>query len=185
MKRYYLDNELKRLSQRPNEDPINLIGVLRVAPVGDVHSYAERLRSLIAAAISITMSADFDSDDVSVEKLPHWFLALSTDTPNEFPGDDGGALGKRRYLEIREDRSWSADEWIYCFDPDLRAWSWWDITVDRANNINVWVDTKGEAHIPCEELWWAIFTSGAENVDSIKLEVATEWFDQPSIGLSL
>lgn len=55
--------------------------------------------------------------------------------------------------------------------------------MDNTGKMNIWVDTKGGVYIPCEELWWAIYISGAVNVDSLKLEESTEWFAQTSVGL--
>ncbi|WAL67911.1 hypothetical protein ORV05_09120 [Amycolatopsis cynarae] len=174
-----LVGEVHRLERHPLDESIGLLGLLVVTPAGDGSRYAQRLRGLIAAAVEIARSADFESDEVSGVGLPSWFLALSTGAAGDVPGDAMGSAGKRRYLEVRDDRSWSSDEWIYCFDPDLRAWSWWDITVGDNGKICVWVDTKGEAHIPCEELWWAVFAAGAASVERLTLEYASVWAEQP------
>ncbi|KPM55132.1 hypothetical protein ACG83_17615 [Frankia sp. R43] len=149
----------------------------------DADAYSGRLRSLIAAAIEICMAADFEHDDVSEDGLPSWFLNLSDGSEDEAYGDAVGSAGKSRYLEVRDDRAWDAGEWIYCFDPDLRKWSWWDITVVDDGVVCVWVDTKGEAHIPCEELWWAVFVAGAQEVQTMTLETSSIWSQQDSVGL--
>lgn len=184
MTRYDLASEGRRLGRRPSEDPIALLGLLVVTPVADGVKYAQRLRGLIAGAVEISGSVDFESDEVSERSLPSWFLALSGGAVGDVPGDPIGSAGKRGYLEARDDRPWDSEDWIYCFDPDLRAWSWWDVTVDENEKVCVWVDTKGEAHIPCEELWWAIFVSGAVSVDPLTLEFASVWSGQRSIGLA-
>ncbi|MCX4756999.1 hypothetical protein [Kitasatospora purpeofusca] len=183
MSRYDLASEGRRLRGRPPEDPISLLGLLVVTPAADGLKYAQRLRDLIAGAVEISSSANFESDDVSEDTLPSWFLSLSDGELGDAPGDSIGSKGKRRYLEVRDDRPWNSGDWIYCFDPDLRAWSWWDVTIDENGKICVWVDTKGEAHIPCEELWWAIFVSGAASVEPLTLELASAWSGQRSIGL--
>ncbi|WP_438297101.1 hypothetical protein [Streptomyces sp. HUAS TT7] len=172
------------MSERPTEDPISLLGLLVVTPVADGVKYAQRLRRLIAEAVEISRLADFEGDDVSEDALPSWFLELSSGSVGDVPEDSIGSEGKRRYLEVRDDRPWSSGDWIYCFDPDLRAWSWWDVTVDENGKVCVWVDTKGEAHIPCEELWWAAFVSGAVGVEPLTLEFASVWRSQRSIGLA-
>ncbi|MFI6922323.1 hypothetical protein ACIBIZ_20455 [Nonomuraea spiralis] len=127
----------------------------------------------------------FDSDELSVDALPAWFLALSRGETGDIPGDLIGSEGKRRYLATRDERPWSSEEWIYCFDPALRAWSWWDVTADENGRVCVWVDTAGEGHIPCEELWWALFVSGASTVESLTLEYGSGWSGQPSIGIDI
>ncbi|GGR64086.1 hypothetical protein GCM10010282_66320 [Streptomyces roseolus] len=177
-------SEWHRLRKRPSEDPISLLGVFVVTPVADSVTYAQRLRDLIAGAVEISRSADFESGDVSDDTLPSWFLELSSGEAGDVPGDPVGSEGKRRYRDARDDRPWDSGDWIYCFDPDLRAWSWWDITVDQDGRVCVWIDTKGEAHIPCEELWWAIFVSGAVDADPLTLEFASAWSGQWSIGLA-
>lgn len=184
MSRYDSASEGHRLRKRPSETPISLLGLLVVTPVADSVKYAQRLRDLIARAVEISSAADFESDDVSEGALPSWFLELSGGETGGVPGDAIGSEGKRRYLEARDDRPWNSGDWIYCFDPDLRAWSWWDITVDENGRVCVWIDTKGEAHIPCEELWWAIFMSGAVDADSLTLEFSYVWSSQPSIGFA-
>jgi hypothetical protein len=183
MSRYDLASEGQRLEQRPSEDPISLLGLLVVTPIADARKYAKRLRGVIAGAVKISRSVDFEIDNVSADALPSWFLDLSNGASGSVQGDSAGSEGKRRYLEAREDRPWGAEEWIYCFDPDLRAWSWWDVTLDDRGSVRVWIDTKGEARIPCEELWWGIFVAGAASVEPITLESATVWSNQPSIGL--
>ncbi len=183
MSRYDLESEGRRLDWRPSEEPISLLGLLVVTPLADAGEYAERLRSLLTSAIAICKTVDFEHDDVSEGELPSWFLDLS-DGSNESVQDDSiGAIGKSRYLESRDDRPWDAGDWIYCFDPDLRKWSWWDITFDETGAVCVWFDTKGEAHIPCEELWWAVFVAGAQEVDPMTLEKSSVWGQQESIGL--
>jgi hypothetical protein len=183
MSRYDLESEGIRLMGRPSEEPISLLGLLVVAPLADAGEYAERLRGLLAAAIAICKTVDFERDEVSEDELPPWFLNLSDGSHGRAQDDSVGAMGKSRYLEARDDRPWDAGDWIYCFDPDLRKWSWWDITVDGSGAVYVWVDTKGEAHIPCEELWWAVFVAGAERVESMTLETCSVWGQQESIGL--
>ncbi|MGA5819338.1 hypothetical protein ACPC54_15980 [Kitasatospora sp. NPDC094028] len=183
MSRYDPSFEGERLKLRPSEDPISLLGLLVVTPGTDSARYAERLRNVIGGAVEVVRSIDFERDDLPVDSLPSWFRELSSAAGDGAQGDPVGSEGKRRYLEAREDRPWDAEEWLYCFDPDLRAWSWWDVTLGSHGSVCVWIDTKGEAHIPCEELLWAIFLAGAGAVEPLTLEASTVWSSQPSIGL--
>lgn len=181
MNRYDLDRELGRTRARPDEEPIALLGLLTVTPALPKEQYARRLRELVASALEIARVADFDEGDVPLRPLPGWFLELTDGEP------DGGSpdhSGKRNYLTSREGAApWDVEEWVYCFDPGLRAWSWWDLTDDGRGGLAVWVDTKGEAHIPCEELWWAVYAAGADAVEPLVLEDATRWQGQRSVGV--
>lgn len=183
MSNYDLSFEGERLKRRPLEEPISLLGLLVVTPVADSGKYAERLRDVIGGAVEVARFIDFERDDLPVDSLPSWFRELSSGVGEGAQADLVGSEGKRRYLEAREDRPWDAEEWLYCFDPDLRAWSWWDVTLGGDGSVCVWIDTKGEAHIPCEELWWAIFVAGAGVVEPLTLEASAVWSNQPSIGL--
>ncbi|MFZ4156358.1 hypothetical protein [Streptomyces pseudogriseolus] len=175
--------ERERLRRRPSEEPISLLGLFVVTPTINHERYAERLRDVIGAAVAITRSIDFERDTLPIDLLPPWFLDLSSNVIDGMQSDPAGREGRRRYLEVREDRPWDAEEWLFCFDPDLRAWSWWDVTLSSHGSVCVWIDTRGEAHIPCEELWWAIFLAGAGGVEPFILENSTVWSGQPSVGL--
>ncbi|MGW2230616.1 hypothetical protein [Streptomyces formicae] len=182
MTRYGLDQELTRTEGRPNEVPIHLLALLRVKPVISGPEYATRLREVIQEALRVCKRVDFAEDDVPVDSLPDWFLSVTDGTPDTPDANSPESIGKSRYLAARENEAWEAEEWIYCFDPDLRAWSWWDVTEDDRGNVSLWVDTKGEGHVPCEELWWAVYVAGAESVEPLTLQYSSEWAAQASIG---
>lgn len=182
MTRYSLDQELIRTGERPSADPIHLLALLRVKPVISGSEYATRLRGLIQETLRICQRVDFEGDDVPTDSLPDWFLSVTDGTPATSHANSPESIGKSRYLAAREGEAWEAEEWIYCFDPDLRAWSWWDATEDDLGNVCLWVDTKGEGRIPCEELWWAVYAAGAEAVEPLTLEYSSEWAAQASIG---
>ncbi|MGY4969031.1 hypothetical protein ACWGCC_07330 [Streptomyces nigrescens] len=181
MSRYDLENELSRLGARPSEEPIKLLGLLLVDPISDSAEYAVRLRRLLSEAVKIARHADFDEEDVATDSLPSWFLELTTGTAEGPIGDTVGSEGKRQYLAARDDRPWDAEEWIYTFDPELRSWSWWDVTINNQGNVCVWVDTKGEPRVPMEELWWALYMAGARSVQPMSLEYAGVWRQQISL----
>ncbi|MFV2110455.1 MULTISPECIES: hypothetical protein [unclassified Micromonospora] len=159
------------------------MALLVIRPVASSADYAERLRSVVAAGVDAARTADFEqSEDISVEALPPWFQVLSTEGQLDVRNDEVGIEGRRQYLAHRESRPWSWQDWIYCFEPGLRAWSWWDLTVREDGRLSLWVDTKGEAHVPCEELWWSAYVSGALTIDSMMLESADVWAGQASVG---
>ncbi|WKX70647.1 hypothetical protein [Streptomyces sp. XD-27] len=182
MERSHLDAELSRLKHRPSGQPVPLLGVFTVVPAANGFTYAARIRELLLAAVSIARSADFDQDDVSPDSLPAWFLSHSTGETSAENDDRAGSEGKASYERNRGERPWTAEEWLYCFDPDLRSWSWWDVTADKDGHVRVWVDTKGEGHIPCEELWWAVYVAGASEVRTFTLEYASAWQEQQSLS---
>ncbi|WP_155245366.1 hypothetical protein [Salinispora arenicola] len=182
MNRYDLASEAVRVLRRPDEEPIGALALLAVAPATSPEAYGHRLRALIGIAIHIVRAADFDQEDVPVDALPQWFLELSNEESVGDGNDEFGRLGKLRYLQTRENRPWGSEDWIYCFEPGLRAWSWWDVTLGMDGRVNVWIDTRGEAHIPCEELWWAVYVSGASTVEPMILESAETWRGQDSLA---
>jgi hypothetical protein len=185
MDRYDLHRELERTRHRASDPPIHLLALLTVNPVQRNEEYAKRLRSLICEAIKIAQVADFDADeDVQADSLPEWFRLIADGHSARPRGGSPENIGKLNYSDQRDNQPWDYGEWIYCFDPDLRKWSWWDITEDGQGKVCVWVDTKGEAHIPCEELWWAVYAAGAESTEPLTLEFSTKWQEQPSIGIA-
>ena len=183
MSRYDLTNEASRANRRPTEEPVALLALLVVTPAAGPEAYAARLRHLVGEAVGVAQVADFGRGNVPTSSLPNWFLALTDGGDEAEESDELGSEGKRRYLEAREDRPWEIEDWVYCFDPDLRSWSWWDVTVSSHGQVNVWIDTKGEAHVPCEELWWAVYVSGALDVAALMLESAEVWSQQTSISV--
>jgi hypothetical protein len=124
--------EKQRLRQRPTEDPIKYLGLIVVRTENSLDKYASRLRDVLSHAVDIAWHADFDSDSISVSSLPAWFQGLTNGRTESISGDPVGDAGKAAYVDGAADRrSWDAEEWIYCFDPDLRSWSWWDVTSDQ------------------------------------------------------
>ncbi|GGT52928.1 hypothetical protein GCM10014713_53630 [Streptomyces purpureus] len=157
-----LGNEAGRLLRRPVAEPTALLGLIAVRPVTDAVGFAARLRELLHAAVLVARDADFDEEDVPVASLPGWFLDL-----------DEAAAG--RCVRDRGGEPWSTTEWIYAFDPELRAWSWWDATEGPGGRVPVWVDTRGEGHLPMEKPWWAVYAAGGEDVLPSTLEEAGRW----------
>ncbi|MGY0497401.1 hypothetical protein ACWZHB_02750 [Nocardia sp. FBN12] len=162
-------DELARISSHPLTKPTAILAVFLVHPAVSPELYIERLRTLISAAVGIAQSVNFDEDsDIALDSLPEWFRTTA---------DVASSEGARNYVDTGLGDIWDPEEWIYTFDPDLRAWTWWDVTV-RADGVAVWVDTLGEAHIPHEELLWALYVSGAERVDPLCMEDAAVWVEE-------
>ncbi|MGV9663751.1 hypothetical protein [Nocardia niigatensis] len=150
----------------PTPEPVALLAMFLVHPAVPSDVYVERLRELISAAIGIAEVTDFDeADSIPLDPLPGWFRRLSDPTSRE---------GVRRYAEADLGDPWDPEEWISCFDPDLRRWSWWDVAIWE-EGVAVWVDTIGEAHIPHGELLWALYVAGARKVDPLVMEYAEVW----------
>ncbi|MFF1381807.1 hypothetical protein [Streptomyces sp. NPDC058308] len=185
MNRYDPERETSRTTGRPSDEPAPLLALIKVTPALPVPEYARRLRALVREALDITKDVDFDdesADDISTGSLPDWFLSV-TDGNTDLVGDSPESTGKRHYLTTRDSNAWDVGEWIYCFDPGLRKWSWWDVTEDASGHACIWVDTKGEGHIPCEELWWAAYVAGARSAADLTVEHAEEWAAQASAGV--
>jgi hypothetical protein len=170
-----LPSEIGRLEGESFGRPTPLLAFVAVAPLTTPEAYASRLKQLVHEALKVVQHADFEQDEIRWGRLPHWFTGLSGGGGDDVEPDPLGEQGKARYVRNRGDEPWDAEEWIYAFDPELRAWSWWDLTVDERGIVNVWVDTKGEAHVPCGELWWALYLAGAENAGPFTLERSGVW----------
>ncbi|MET9213395.1 MULTISPECIES: hypothetical protein [unclassified Nocardia] len=161
-------NELARVMSHPVTTPTGTLAMFLVHPAVPRRTYTQRLRELISAAVEIAQTTDFDQDEVvTLDPLPTWFR----ETP-----DVPSIEGSRNYVAAGLGDPWEPEEWIYCFDPDLRAWTWWDVT-ERSDGVAVWVDTLGEPHVPHGELLWALYITGAEQVDPLRMEAASSWCD--------
>lgn len=159
-------NELARTRVSPTAEPTATLGLLVVHPSVPYEAYSQRLRELIGKAVEIAVSADFEAEEeVSTSLLPEWFQDLS-DTPSR--------SGASSYAEAGKGDPWDKEDWIYCFDPDLRAWTWWDLT-RFPGGAAVWIDTQGEGHVPHEELVWALYVAGASRVEPLRMEAASAW----------
>ncbi|MFD3592919.1 hypothetical protein ACFWU5_09335 [Nocardia sp. NPDC058640] len=159
-------NERARILAVPSTSPTVTLAVILVHPAVSFELYIERLRALISAAVDISRTVNFDEDStVAIDSLPEWFRNMSDVIAGE---------GASSYSNAGLGDPWDPEEWIYCFDPDLRAWAWCYVTV-REDGVAVWVDTLGESHVPHDELLWALYVSGAESVDPLYMEDATVW----------
>lgn len=78
---------------------------------------------------------------------------------------------------------WTVQDLLSAFDPDLRSWTWWDVTRAGGNLVQVWADAMWEDTFDCEGLRWACYLSGAHSMVGPILEPAEVWARQPSLGL--
>ncbi|MFE6859177.1 hypothetical protein [Nocardia sp. NPDC057668] len=157
-----LDSEKRRVFTRPDGVPRDPLALLVVHPAIAPPEYATRLRHLISAALTVTDSTD---DLPGLDPLPPWFTRF----------DEVAYAANRRYSEARAEEPWTIREWVGCFAPPRRQWSWWDLTLRTDGTVAVWADTLGAPHPACEELWWALYVSGARAVDPLTLEEVPAW----------
>ncbi|MBC6463716.1 hypothetical protein [Actinomadura sp. HBU206391] len=152
--------------------------VFKIVPFGQQDDYAVRLRSLVSAALEIAIYADFEADPIDVSPLPSWFVR---ELKKGNHADREALLGRDRYLQCRSNEPvWGVQEWISCFDPRLRRWEWWDLTQEN-RSVSLWVNTKSELAVPVEELWWAMFISGARGIEGPFMRSDSEWRARQSI----
>ncbi|MFJ5884765.1 hypothetical protein [Kitasatospora cineracea] len=177
-------DELGRISSRPSSLAGPVLVSLEIEPIGDIEAYGQRLRQVLMAAANVAHGQRFDREVLDSSGIPSWF-AFITDSGEssevDIPAES--LRGRERYYEDRGEGEWDLQEWLFCFDPDLRRWLWWDLTTPDGRKAVLWIDTRGEPVIPCEELWWAVFAVGARSVRGPVLTPAEEWQQQSSIGI--
>ncbi|MEV0371123.1 hypothetical protein AB0I10_15030 [Streptomyces sp. NPDC050636] len=185
-----LREEQQRVAARPPEDGAPpVLSVFDVVLHQDVDptAYMERVRAVVSAALKLAVSATFDDEDLPVEAIPAWFVAVSRtpDEPGE-PGEPGepdadltefARRGKARYQEEFGNRPWDIQWWLWQFDPDseTRGWAWWDATQSGDRRVRVWADSWGEDFYACDEVRWLLHTAGAETVSGPVLAHPSEW----------
>ncbi|MFF2623328.1 hypothetical protein [Oerskovia jenensis] len=177
--------ELARMTARPAEAGPACLMLFEIDVVGDRELYAQRLRQVLVSAVRTVIEAGVEGDRVDVSRVPSWFEGLSEGSASSTDVPVEALAGRRAYVERREQSGWDLQEWIYCFDPDLRRWSWWDVTAGDGSTALLWVDTSGETVVPCEELWWTMFVCGARSVAVSTQGARDERTDRASIGLGL
>ncbi|MEU4302635.1 hypothetical protein [Kitasatospora aureofaciens] len=197
--------EIARFTARPAGTTPPAVTALRVEPVGDPQTYAHRLREVLSGAVRTGAAQGFDVDALDESRIPSWFSAVTATTavrgttaangtaaahgtagtagktPADVPGEV--AAGAVRYGADRDEDPWDLQEWLFCFDPQLRRWRWWDATTPDGHTVLVWLDTRGETVIPCEELRWAAYACGARSVTGPLPLPVEDWRRQPSAGL--
>lgn len=178
-------DELQRLIKRPKEPPRFSLAVLEIKPFGDLDAYARRLREVIFSGIELSLREDFNKEELDSSKVPVWFINV-TDRNHQSNQDIPDYLikGCNLYYQIYDnEEEWSVQEWLFCFDPQCRNWIWWDLTIANNQTLFLWIDTRGEPIIACQELRWAAFAAGAEVAHDLVFQSGEIWTQQLSVGL--
>lgn len=175
-----LEAELERLRRRPvaeSTPPVLCEFTVEVSDAPDL--YAERLRSVLSAAVSLGATADFEEDELPVDGVPSWFAALGSSGGEQAP--DFAKSGRDAYETHVEDQPWSLQDWLYRFDPDddSRGWEWWDVTPAGPSSVRIWVDSWGESLFGHQDLLWAAYTAGALRVEGPFVRRADAWLREP------
>ncbi|MFF4250917.1 hypothetical protein ACFY1L_06905 [Streptomyces sp. NPDC001663] len=170
-----IEQERDRLSHRPSSEQVPpVLSAFDVRTYCSVPEFDAMLRSVLAPALQLAVSHPFDEGSLPVGTLPDWFVAASG-TPASAP--EHVRRGAERYSAAIGGGLWKPQEWLYQFDPEseFRGWAWWDLTQVGENLARVWVDSWGESFFACDELRWAAYVSGAEEVTGPILVKSAEW----------
>ncbi|MFE9304852.1 hypothetical protein [Streptomyces sp. NPDC006856] len=176
--------EHRHVRERPDTDAAPPVLSLFVVDVeGDAGAYVERLRSVLAPAVRLGRTADFEQESLPVDGIPGWFAAVASgsDSGDEERTPQFARAGREAYaVHTGGGRPWDLQDWLYRFDPDedSRGWEWWDATVAGPSRVHVWVDSWGESFFGCQDLLWAVFTAGALRVEGPTVQKAAVWSAQ-------
>jgi hypothetical protein len=190
-----LTAEKRRLIARPADSAAPpWLYVYDIDVADEPWPYAQRMRSVLAAALDLAATQDFGDDPLPANALPRWFVdvtsgdpATSGDSAAGQTAPDFAARGSRRYMADQDDEPWELQDWLHRFDPEaeVRAWRWWDITHVSGRRVRLWVDNGGEEFIASQDLRWLAYVSGAHIVHEPTLERPAVWAAEPSTGLPL
>jgi hypothetical protein len=157
---------------------------MEIKVVGDIEAYGRRLRDILSAAVATAREQGFDREVLDLHLMPSWFVALTGHVKSDLADIPVESLaGRASYYEARQEREWDIQEWLFCFDPELRRWLWWDLTTSDSDSLALWLDTKGELVVACEELWWAVYAAGAIDVRGFRVGAVEELARQSSVGI--
>ncbi|WP_143342764.1 hypothetical protein [Crossiella equi] len=151
-----------------------MLAVFRVAVGMRVVDYLAGVRAVLSAAIRTMGEIDAGTDDLPEDLIPDWFAEV---TRGSVVASRGGpsSLGVQQYVARRGEEPWELQDWLFCFDPKLRGWAWWDATEISDESVALWVDSSGEPVFPCEELRWLAYACGAQNVEGPSLASISDW----------
>ncbi|WDT88424.1 hypothetical protein H0E86_19055 [Streptomyces sp. SCSIO-PteL053] len=175
--------QCRPVPQRPGADaapPVLSLFVIDVS--GDASAYVERLRSVLAPAVRLGCTADFEQESLPVDEIPGWFAEACSG-----PGPGGEGEGEERAprfalagREAYADHTggggpWDLQDWLYRYAPDedSRGWEWWDAMVAGPSRVHVRVDSWGESSFGCQDLLWAVFTAGAVRVEGPTVQITS------------
>ncbi|MGW7753857.1 hypothetical protein ACWGK6_20370 [Streptomyces violaceusniger] len=168
--------ELERVDSSPTErdEGPPVLAAFLVATSMEAIDYVARFREVLSAAIRTANQADFDSETISETLIPGWFAEVTRGSI-VVVRDDAASSGSQRYVSHRGEEPWELQDWLFCFDPQLRGWAWWDVTQLSNDAVLLWVDSSGEPAFPCEEFRWLAYACGAKNVDGPLVRRLSEW----------
>ncbi|MDI5964441.1 hypothetical protein [Streptantibioticus silvisoli] len=168
--------ECGRILRRPEVEEVPpYLGEFTVEVTGEVEEYVARLRSLLSSAVELGATNDFEDDEVPVDDVPGWFLSVSKGGSGDIP--EFARLGSDEFQRLPGSGVWSAQNWLFRFDPedDSRGWEWWDLTRSGPSRVAVWVDCQAEDFFGCQELRWALYVAGGSKVDGPNLRRSDAW----------
>ncbi len=172
-----IEQERLRVARRPSvQDAPPVLCWFDVAPTVPFDAYADRLRSVLDAALGLALTEEFD-DTLPEDSVPEWFAAvcepLSADAP------DFARRGRELYASAIQGGPWRLQGWLYEFDPEseTRGWAWWDLTHSSDGTARIWVDTWGESFFACDELRWLAYVAGSAEVSGPHLAKTERWHE--------
>ncbi|GHJ29712.1 hypothetical protein TPA0910_41450 [Streptomyces hygroscopicus subsp. sporocinereus] len=151
-----------------------VLATFLVATSVDAVDYVARFRAALSAAIRTANQADFDSETISETLIPEWFAEVTRGSV-VVGRDQVASSGSQQYVSRRGEEPWELQDWLFCFDPQLRGWAWWDVTQLSNDAVLLWVDASGEPVFPCEEFRWLAYVCGAKNVEGPFVGSLSEW----------
>ncbi|MEU5096174.1 hypothetical protein [Streptomyces sp. NPDC020996] len=172
-----IELERSRLAHRPApEEAPPVLSAFDVRTNCPVAEFDARLRSVLAPALQLAVSHSFDEGELPVDTLPGWFVAASQGASFE-TAPEHVRRGVERYAVAIGEGPWRPQEWLYQFDPEseFRGWAWLDLTRSGDREARIWVDTWGESFFACNELRWAAYVSGADEVSGPTLVRTADW----------
>lgn len=138
-------------------------------------AYLSRVVDVLAAAVSLAGSVNFDQDFLREDSIPEWFARVSAASESERGlADDVSLRGSERYQESHDEGPWDLQEWLFSFDPERRPWAWWGGVIS-GRRATLWIDTHGEPVIASHNFRWLAYVAGASSVSALELRRADTW----------
>ncbi|MFC9911126.1 hypothetical protein [Streptomyces sp. NPDC127197] len=172
--------ELDRVRQRPPAEAAPpVLAAFTVDVTAPPAEYAERVRQVLAAALHLACTAEFDDQDLPTDRFPDWFTRVSG--RGEESGQELARDGRAAFLaKSGKVKPWRLQNWIYRFHPDedSRGWEFWDVVPVGPSQVRVWVDSWGESFFGSLELLWLLYTAGATHVEGPEVHKVGVWVSE-------
>ncbi|MGW6358224.1 hypothetical protein ACWFR5_24415 [Streptomyces sp. NPDC055092] len=169
--------ERERTRMRPAiESAPPALAEFTVDVIGSTAEYAERVLHVVAAALDLACTAEFDDEDLPTDGFPDWFARVSGQ--GEIADQEFARDGRTAFLtRSGKTKPWSLQNWIYRFDPDeeSRGWEFWDVVQVGPAEVRVWVDSWGESFFGSLDLLWVLYTAGAARVEGPTVQGPDVW----------